>query len=109
MPPDIIFQKNTSITTSQDLFLANSRNKVRFLELLSEYLKNQKINVETATDDADALIVRRTLEVRLQSKNVPVVVVGEDVDLLVLIIGLTSQNDEILFYKPGKSATVGRI
>jgi len=37
MAPDIMFQENTPLTTTKDLFLANSKNKTQFIELLQDY------------------------------------------------------------------------
>ncbi len=94
-------------TTAQDLFLANRENKARFLKLLSDYLKTQGVYVETAKDDADGNIVRRAENVEEENPNMPVIVIGEDIDLLVLAIALTPQDCEILFHKPGRSSTAG--
>lgn len=60
-------------------------------------MKNSNIQVEVATEDADTLIVNKALQ--LKSKYQNVCIVGNDVDLLVLCIGLTPVDEEMYFLK----------
>ncbi len=64
--------------------------------MLNSHLK-RSIFIQTTPNNADALIVKRAHDV--QGK---VVVRGEDIDLLVLIVALTSTEKNVLFLKPGR-------
>ena len=54
-------------------------------------------------DDADLYIVRRAEDVKMK-ESTEVTVIGEDIDLLVLLVALTTSNSNIFFLKPGKSS-----
>jgi len=56
--------------------------------------------VKQAEDDADVLIIETALEQININKSI---VVGEDIDLLVLLIARTPAEKEIYFLKPGKA------
>lgn len=97
MAPDIEFTESTLVTLSQTRFLSNVLNKMKLVWLLSEYLRRHGINVKVAREDADALIARTAIEQR-QCTGREVVVVGNDTDLLVLLIALADCSP-IYFYK----------
>lgn len=86
------------VTLTQTKFLSNICNKHKFVESLSVYLKSTAIKVKQADEDADLLIVNTAIDLRIHSRN-SVEVVGNDIDLLVLLIGLTPATDTIFFYK----------
>lgn len=98
----IFFQCYTKVVVSQEEFLSIEQNKWRFISQLSGKLTENGISVKQATDDADLLIIQTAIHVCL---NVPtittVVIVGEDVDLLVLMIALTPVDRNMIFLKPG--------
>ncbi|GBN63895.1 hypothetical protein AVEN_114529-1 [Araneus ventricosus] len=56
--------------------------------------------VKQAEEDADYLIIKSVLEI--EKKSQCVVVVGEDIDLLV-IIAVSINSENIFFLKPGRS------
>lgn len=95
---DVEIAKDKLVILSQSKFLSNVANKYKFVNLLSTFLKRHNIRTEIATEDADTLIVRTTIEMN-QSSNRPVAIVGNDVDLLILLIGLAGNTDDILFRK----------
>lgn len=64
-------------------FLANVRNKQKFIELVGCTLQEAGIPVQYAQGDADCVIVQVALESAL---DYPTAVVGEDTDLLVLLL-----------------------
>ena len=106
--PDIVIDKNTPVTTKQQLFLANSRNKGSFVDLLRQHFMDNGVNARTAAHDADIEIVKEA--VQLQEAGLHTAVVGEDVDLLILITALASDEGQpILFVKPGKSKADQKI
>lgn len=102
---EIRFDGTMSPTMSQEKFLSNVHNKSRFISMLSEKFQENNIFVKQAQDDADVLIIETALE---QSTN-PVIVVGEDVDLLVILIARADCNREIFFLKPGKGSVESKM
>lgn len=93
---------NTSIPVKQEDFLSNPTNKSQFISLLQIKLQENGIQTLQATDDADVLIVKTAVE---QSTHSSVAVVGEDVDLAVLLIASTPPTQDILLLKPGRGKT----
>ena len=67
---------------TKDLFLANKANKQRFIDLLSAHLNTNGIQTKHSKGDADLLIATTAIEV---AETHPVVVIGDDTDLLVLL------------------------
>ncbi|KAJ8894332.1 hypothetical protein PR048_006957 [Dryococelus australis] len=84
---DVNFDENMLATVQQENFLANEKNKTKLIELLVETLTAREIEVSTATGDTDGGIVRCGLN-KVTSHS-SVVVIGDDVDLLVLLTALT--------------------
>lgn len=68
--------------------------------MLSAKIRENSINVLQAPDDADCLIVNTAIS--YAEKDQPVFIVGEDVDLIVLMIALTPAEKNVHFLKPGK-------
>lgn len=54
--------------------------------------------VKIANDDADTIIVNTAINV--SSYHPKIILVGEDIDLLVLLIALTPRENNIYFLKP---------
>ncbi len=82
---DIIFDAEMKTMTSQTSFLANGSNKTRLIEMLTDELRHSNITVKQAEADADSLIISTALSVS-QSLSKPVVVIGTDTDLLVMLV-----------------------
>lgn len=95
---DILFDENMVLTISQTSFLSNIRNKSRLIQMFSSYLIGKGYIIKQANDDADSVLVNEAIK-RAQSQSV--VVVGQDIDLLVLLIALTPVENHIVFLKPG--------
>jgi hypothetical protein len=99
----INFHENTTIgtiTVQQEHFLANERNKTRLIHILTEKMTAAGIETSVATGDADSTIVKCALGKAVL--HTTVTVVGEDVDLIVLLIGLAPPSGNIYFMKPGR-------
>ena len=92
---------HTNTTSNQQQFFANIHNKFRFISMLSDKLTTENIAVKQAQNDADVLIIETAIE-QLNVTNTTVVV-GEDVDLLVLLTARTPIDKIIYFLKPGKT------
>ena len=79
----------------KDVFLANTRNKQMFINLLAAKLVEHDCIVRHASGDADRLIVMTVIEFSGASD---VIVVGEDTDLLVLLCYFAEPNTKRLFF-----------
>lgn len=88
---DIHFDENMAVTVAQEKLLANTKNKERLIAILSEKMRNEGYTIKQAVDDADSLIIQTTYQVT---------VVGEDVDLLILLIALAPAERKIYFINP---------
>lgn len=69
--------------------------------MITEKFKAVNVYVKQAKDDADVLIVETALMIAKTNKNATVIV-GEDVDLLVIMVARTPADLEIFFRKRGK-------
>lgn len=77
---------NESMEVSQEKFLPNWFNKGKLIEML--ILKFEEVGIATrqSRDGADVLIVETAIE---KSMNNTTIIVGEDINLLVLLIART--------------------
>lgn len=105
---DIIFEESMPTTTSQESFLANSKNKKRFIQLLREKLLIAGIRVRQAEADADRLIVSTALAVS-EAEGTPAAVVGNDTDLLVMLVARANDSTDMFMMCRSKAVTVFRI
>lgn len=94
-------------TVPQTNFLSNDANKGRFISILKKKFEDAQFTVIQATEDADTLIVNTAIE--MSSSYEYAIIVGEDVDLLVLLTALGNSHENIYLLKPGKGKTVNRI
>ena len=76
---------HNQISCSQKAFLKNSKNKGKFIELLSNHLANDRRYIRNSKGDADTLIVSTTIQYTKKQDN-EVLVVANDADILVLLI-----------------------
>ena len=90
---EILFERSMKVTTPQKPFLQNTKNKSRFIKFLMEDLARNGIKVEQHVGDADSLIVSTALLLQNQAK--PVIVVGTDTDILVMLISIAPHNANI--------------
>ena len=89
---EIKFKGTTPFTTKKDSVLINSKNKQRFIDLLSTHLENRDITVKNAISDADVIIAKTAAEVSVEATTV---VIGEDTDLLVLLCNQPTTENKI--------------
>lgn len=102
---EIIVDEKTMAQVPQQKFLSNDKNKTRFIKLLTTKMGNHNIQVLQAEEDADRLII--TTAVTAASTYDRVVVVGEDIDLLIILTAISNQRE--LFYNKcgrGKASDV---
>lgn len=84
MPRDEFYER-TQLSESKESLLSNLINKQRLIAKLVNRLNNEGINTRLANNDTDVLIVQSALKESAINENV--VVLGQDVDLLVLLFG----------------------
>ena len=84
----------TKTTTTQKTFLANSKNKARLIDKLTTELHHAGVLVKQDPADADHLIVSTALTLS-QTEMKPVVVVGTDTDVLVMLISQSFSDMDI--------------
>ena len=90
---DIKMALKNELITSKESFLSNMSNKRQFIELLVEKLHKEGHTVICAEADADVLIAQTAVQT-----TTPTVVIGEDTDLLILLI-YHVKSEQIMFYK----------
>ena len=100
---EVCFSGDMTLQDSKDTFLANKQNKQRFINLLSDALSRNGFQTIHAADDADCQIVQQTLT---KAKTGTAVLVGEDTDLLVLLLHHTNHEHGDIFFVPGKVSGV---
>ncbi|KAK3918359.1 Chromosome-associated kinesin KIF4 [Frankliniella fusca] len=106
---DVVVENTTLLTLPKSKFLANEQNKRNFVKLLAANLREAHIQVVEATGDADQVIVSTSIKRAQSNPFTNHVVVGEDTDLLVLVIALTPDDTNLHFLKPGKGATKNQV
>ena len=95
--PTVSFTKEMCLTVTKDIFLSNSMNKQNFLKHLGDDLQTAGCEVFHASSDADVLIAQKAVE----SANVQdTVLVGDDTDLLVLLLHHSNSTGQGLFFAP---------
>ena len=89
---------------TREKFLANPSNKQHFINVLSETLMKLGFQIHHAKDDADCLIVKTTLDVAASSATV---LIGEDTDLLVLLLYYVTDNLHGVYFMNLNDASLG--
>jgi len=80
--PTVALTHQTVVTLKKD-FLSNKANKQNFLSILGSYFEEAGCSTAHARSDADMLIIQTAIQCL---KMVNTVVVGEDTDLLILLL-----------------------
>ena len=80
---EVLFSNDMKLTTSKEEFLSNVNNKSRFLMELGNFLQQKGFTVLNSQGDADVMIVKTSID---SAKTHSTILVGEDTDLLVLLI-----------------------
>ncbi|GBM21561.1 hypothetical protein AVEN_219717-1 [Araneus ventricosus] len=93
-------------TVSQEKFLANPKNKDRLISILVNKFSSLNMACKKADEDADCLIVNSALALALTHPSV--VVISEDIDLFVILIGIFTFG-HVYFLKPEKLKIVEKI
>ena len=93
----VTFEKNMNLAVTKEVFLSNKENKQRFIIMLGEELSKNGCTVFHDTADADCLIVKKTMESAVENK---VVLVGDDTDLLVLLLHQQYEEKQDVYFAP---------
>lgn len=105
--PPIQFDQTTVIHVSQENFLSNDSNKDRLIQFLQRKLLAAGFETEQDFEDADRLIVQTALQ---QTANYDsVTIIGEDIDLLVLLVAMGNSEEKVYFKKPSHGNTPEKI
>lgn len=98
--PNVNFNDQTVSTMSGEKFFSNENNKREFIKSLSEKLVKKGYYVHQAVEDADTMIIKTAID-KANSYST-IIIVGEDIDLLVLLTDYASEKKNIFFRKEGK-------
>ncbi|GBO08948.1 hypothetical protein AVEN_170368-1 [Araneus ventricosus] len=99
MSSEILFDETMIPTVYQEKFLANPKNKNRLISIMMNKFSSLSMTCKKAEKDANCLIVNSALA--LVPTHQSLVVIGEDVDLIVILIGIFTFYS-VYFLKPGK-------
>ena len=91
--------------TNQAAFLANTTNKKRLIQTLSDKMITAGIRVKQVEADADTLIVSTALALA-ESEDLPFVVVGTGTDLLVMLVALANSTSDVYMLCCSKPAMI---
>lgn len=100
---DILFDESTPIKVPQAKLLSNESNKRRLITMMRTEFERLGIEIHQSEEDADADIVRTALS--KSSDFDQVFIIGEDVDLLVLLNGLNSGETNVYFQKGSRGGS----
>ncbi|KAK3889052.1 hypothetical protein Pcinc_006928 [Petrolisthes cinctipes] len=104
---DITVESHMQVPVSQQEFLGNAKNKARLIKILSTHLQGAGCQIYQAEADADRLIV--TTACNNNDSEQESVLVGEDTDLLVLLIALAKPQTDIKMMIPVNRAHPDKI
>ena len=91
------FTSSMALQTKKEEFLSNKHNKQRCIALLSQRLEQAGCEIHQARGDADVLIVQTALTSAAKQETV---LVGDDTDLLVLLIYHAKNVRHNVFFRP---------
>lgn len=101
----VSFTSTMPLRLNKQLFLPNNENK-RFINLLGEGLQRAGCDIHNAQGDADVLIVQTAVTVAVKQRTV---LVGDDADLLILLLHHYQQGELYFMSEPKSSSLQTRI
>ena len=103
----VSFTPEMQLSMPKDTFLSNTSNKQRFICFLADSLKEANCEVYHAQSDADFLIARKAIQ---SAEIMETVLIGEDTDLLVLLLYHANlQNHDLFFTSDAKGGSKSRV
>ena len=91
------FEEDMVLTIKKEMFLANKSNKQRFIYMLGSKLGKEECEVVYSEGDADFDIVNKAISV---STDIAAVIVGEDTDLLILLLHHAKKDRKSIYFSP---------
>ena len=91
----IILSLNNKLTVTKDKFLVNVENKTNFIAMLGDVLREEGFSVRNCIADADLHVVQEAVMI---ATNRPVCVIGEDTDVLALLLHHSSVEAENIYF-----------
>ena len=101
----VVINPSNTLTMSRKLFLSCTENKTSFIRMLGTQMEEIGCNILYASGDADFLTAKTAFQ---SAERKDTVLVGDDTDLLVILVGLVEGKEELnhqLFYCPEKKST----
>ena len=100
--PEVKFTPSSIFSGKKDEFLARASNKQRMVDLITESLEEKGCEVVKANGDADVDIVMSAVG---HSQKTSTTLVGEDTDLLALLLYHVEVPNEGLYFRSDKLST----
>ena len=94
--PIVSFTAETEFSGKKEDFLSRDKNKADMIALISTALTKRGCHVIQSPRDADIDIVKATVE---RSRHCTTTLVGEDTDLLILLLHYSITDDEIIYFR----------
>jgi len=106
---NIIFSANDKLSCDQTSFLTNSFNKARLIDMLMIEFQNAEIECHQCLDDADYMVVNKTINTATENPNHSVMTVANDTDILVLLIHHTNSDNVFMHYSVDEVYSISRL
>ena len=104
--PIVGFTAETEFTGKKEEFLSRDVNKQRLIQMISDELRERDCTVVNALGDADVDIVKAAVEAsRLHTTTL----IGEDTDLLVLLLYYAQGDNMAFYFKSDRTNTDGNF
>ncbi|XP_013394769.1 uncharacterized protein LOC106162148 [Lingula anatina] len=97
MSTAVMFTGEMKLQSRKEEFLANKENKQRFIKFLGDKLERAGVEVIQAAGDADLSIAKAAVA---SSDKCDTILVGDDTDLLVLLLYHAKDMEFNIFFKP---------
>ena len=102
--PIVNFTAETEFSGKKEEFLSRDLNKQRLIQMISDELKERGCTVVNSIGDADVDIVRAAVESSLLHTTT---LIGEDTDLLVLLLHYAQRDSKGVYFRSDKSKADG--
>ncbi|KAL7286445.1 hypothetical protein TKK_0019393 [Trichogramma kaykai] len=100
---EVEIDERSTIYESPDKFFSVTKNKVRLIRILSAKLIEKGFTTKIAEEDADVLIVESAIDHVNENHNTWIV--GQDIDLLVILVARAKNLHNIYFLKQTKDGS----
>ena len=104
--PIVNFTAETEFSGKKEEFLSRDLNKQRLIQLISDALKERHCTVVNSLGDADVDIVQAEVRSSLLHTTT---LIGEDTDLLVLLLYYAQSDSKGLYFRSDKSKADGGV